>query len=488
MPIDTESNLDNLCADIVVIGAGGAGLAAAVAAAEKGAKVIILEKRQSPGGNSAKAFGLFAAESSIQNRLNFRSDRDFFFQTIVDYSHWRITPDIVNAYINKSADTIEWLKEKDISFDLPQITRQVFQVTIPPVCHYPLGYGVNLIKILAKKFTELGGRILCDTTAKQILSDNNGQISAVVASHDKVDLNISTRKIIIATGGFAGNKDMLTKYCPYYKNYMTLAGIPNTGDGLELASSKGANTEGLGILLADAKGVSPSNPDLFNLAIQPVSIWIDNNGERFVDEAAGTLYESSNAAFRLKNCINFTLIDENIINHISQHGFYNGISVSLPPNSDIPDFHSILRKAADNGAAIISNSLSDIADWMRISADTLSSTVNKYNYDCTKGRDSLFLKNPDYLLPLKNPPYYAIICVPQILTTMGGIKINSKMQVLDRQDNPISGLFAAGADVGGWEPDTFSLWLMTPLSGFLFGYSFGFAINSGRIAGEFAST
>lgn len=473
---------------IVVIGGGGAGLAAAMAAAEKGADVILLERDSKLGGTSAMAFGIFAAESLVQKRMNIDANRDFFFQTIVDYSHWRINPAVIHAFIDKSADTIRWLEEKEIEFELPPISRKVFNVEIPPVWHCPKGYGTQIIEVLTGKFAELGGRIYYETAAKEILVNSKRGITGVLAMRKEKELNIKAKQVIIATGGYGGNKELLKKYCRYYHDNMTVAGLPNTGDGLLMATKIGAATEGLGIFLAETKGVNGESRGLFNLAVQPNTVWVNKKGERFVDEAGGTIYETGNAVLRQKNSVNYTLFDEGIKQDIIKNGYVKGLAVSLNPSEEkAANLANIIQQAVDKGVVKISNSLDEIARWMGVSPGTLDATVDEYNSFCEQGYDSIFLKSPEYLKPLQTPPYYAIKCMPRILNTMGGIKINQKMEALDQEDNPIPGLYAVGADAGGWEPETYSLFLMAPISGFLMGYSFGFAVNSGRIAGENAA-
>jgi fumarate reductase flavoprotein subunit len=131
MVSDKRIDEKDLQTDIVVIGAGGAGLAAAVAAAEKGAKVILLEKRNALGGRSARAEGFFAAESPAQERLGIDAPKDILFKMAMDYAHWEINPRIVRAFINKSGDTVRWLEEKGMEIALvsPFYRNQVIRTT-----------------------------------------------------------------------------------------------------------------------------------------------------------------------------------------------------------------------------------------------------------------------------------------------------------------------------------------------------------------------
>ena len=151
--------------DVAVIGSGG-GLAAAVAAAERGAKVIVLEKRKVFGGNTAMARALFAAESPIQRRLRIDARKEDLFKASMSFSHWKINPEIIRAFINKSGDTIAWLEKQGVKFlDVPN----AFFNQVPRIYHLPDGYGAALTRSLAEKCREHGVTLLSETPAKQIL-------------------------------------------------------------------------------------------------------------------------------------------------------------------------------------------------------------------------------------------------------------------------------------------------------------------------------
>ena len=153
--------------------------------------------------------------------------------------------------------------------------------------------------------------------------------------------------------------------------------------------------------------------------------------------------------------------------------------LSPPPGTMWSDLPRQLQLEADRGNVRISNSWEDIARWMGAAPEVLKSTIDEYNSFCDRGHDAMFVKEPQYLLPLRTPPYYAVKCGGGFLMTMGGIKINHHMEVLNLEDDPIPGLYAVGNDAGGWQWDTYSQDLA--------GFALGFAVNSGRIVGENAA-
>jgi fumarate reductase flavoprotein subunit len=473
-------------ADLVIIGSGGAGLTAAVAAAEKGAgHIIVLEKRAGLGGNSARAWGIFAAESPAQKRSMIDCRKDDCFQIAMRYAHWSINPRLVRAFIDKSGDTIGWLEEKGLKFDcIPFYPNQI------PTWHIPKGRGAKLIKVLTEECKKRGVELLSGTPAKKILTGSKGEVTGVLAASKEKEYKIITKSVIVASGGYAGNKKLLKKYSPNYRDNMPCVGIPHAGDGLAMATDVGAETEGLGIIQMGG----PTTPDnvqlklgtppntfrvrLMAFALEPNTIWINKKGERFIDESVGFHhYESSNAAVRQPDNVTYTLFDSKMLQRMTDEGLILGMG--LPEGARGNRLHGLdgaLRALVDKGLVKVSESLEDMAECIGAEPAVLKETMAEYNAACDQGSDSIFVKDRKYLVPIRIAPYYAIKCHADFMNTIGGIKINEHMEVLGKEDNPIPGLYGAGVDVGGWQSDTYCAVLS--------GSAFGFAVNSGRIAGE----
>jgi fumarate reductase flavoprotein subunit len=465
---------ESLQSEIVVIGGGGAGLAAAVSAAEKGANIIVLEKKRVPGGNSALATGLLAAESPVQKRLMIDARRDDLFKTAMNYAHWRINPRIVRAFIDKSGDTIRWLEEKGMRFSgIPPL----YPNQVPLIWHTPEGWGAKLIKTLVKTYKDLGGRILSDSAGKKILTGPKGNVTGVLAATKGNEFGIMAKCVIIATGGYSGNKNLLKKYCPDYHDNMYLWGVPNMGDGLLMATEVGAATEGLGILQLCGP-VFPKSRHLGAVAREPNTLWVNKKGERFTDESIiFRISEASNAIQRQPDKLLYTLFDDKTKQIMIEQGIIMGLGPHwMSEGNKFLQLEKELRQESDKGEVRISNSWDKIADWIGADRKVLKATIDEYNAASDQGCDPIFAKDRRYLLPLRIPPYYAIRTRSGFHGTIGGIKINEQMEVIDNQDKLIPGLYAAGIDTGGWESETYSFVLS--------GSTFGFAINSGRIAGE----
>jgi fumarate reductase flavoprotein subunit len=465
---------ENLEADIVVIGGGGTGLAAAVSAAEKGARVILLEKR-GLGGNSALAQGLFAADSPVQKRMNISAPKDEAFRIVLEYSHWKINPRIFRSFLNKSGDTIRWLEEKGLVF-IENTESRPGEISW---FHLPggiTGGGVRIIKALSQKCEELGAQLFIRCPARRILTNEKGKVTGVLAAMKGKELRISAKSVIIATGGYGGNKRLLKKYYPSYNKNIHSVGVPNMGDGLLMANEVGAANEGLGNALLHPH-VFLGSKYIGALSWQPYSVWVNKRGVRFADETI--IYRSpecGNVADRQPDKCVHVLIDEKIKKSLVEDGLVRRMPwLNLDEKNYRTKLEEGLQEAVDKGDVKISASWDDIATWIGASPEVLNDTIEEYNSFCDQGYDEIFIKDQRYLQALRTPPYYAIRCYLSLMTTIGGIKINHHMEVLNKHDNPIPGLYAGGDCAGGWETDTYCMLLP--------GSALGFAINSGRIAG-----
>lgn len=494
---------EKIKAELVVVGGGGAGLAAALAAAENGCRdIVVLEKAGSAAGSTAMAHDIFGAESPVQKRAGIEASRDELFKTAMEWAHWtRINPRIVRAFIDKSGDTIGWLENKGLEFELIQY----YPNQVPLVRHSVKGHGHALMKTLRDNCRDLGIKILTRTPGKKILRNDQGNITGIRAENKEGEIAIATGCIIIATGGYGNNREMLKKYCAQYHDTMTYDGPPsNTGDGIRMGTEIGATTAGLGAanihgpfikpksdahwMKMDAAGPdgSPIRISLWFLAWEPEMLWVNRSGRRFIDEAYNlAFFAFGNAVALQPDGITYTLFDTDALRKIEKEGLIRPGAASranwLPVSAatPLPGLEREIHKQADKGDLKISGSWDEIAAWMESDPSVLKDTIEEYNGFCDDKYDALFAKDRRYLLSLKTPPYYAVRGHLGLCDAYGGIKINERMEALDSGDNPIPGLFAAGSTAGCWESESYCYRLT--------GHLVGFALNSGRIAGENAA-
>jgi fumarate reductase flavoprotein subunit len=482
MPERGTKGDNNITTDIAIIGAGGAGLAAAVEAADNGARVVLLEKRRAAGGNSMFAEGLFAAESPTQKRLKIEAQRDDLFKIAMEFAHFTINPRLIRAFIDKSGDTIRWLEEKGVKFDVPML----YPNQVPAVWHVPPKGGSFILRLLMNRCKELGVNLLQETTVKKILVDKSGAVTGAIARKGNTKINIHARCVIIATGGYGGSKKLLKKYYPNYTDDVFLIGLPHQGDGILMAAAIGADTRAPGStlslgpcvqLMRRGKGIGWSL-NLTVVAQEPNMVWVNRNGERFIDECNSHYHqlECVNAVREQPGKVSYSLFDESIKRGLIEEGVFKGMGVLfVAPGAKLKNIDATLQTGVHEGTVKIAETWDEIAKWIGANSGTLKATVDEYNLFCDHGHDDLFAKDRRFLQPLRKPPYYAIKGYPGIMTTIGGIKINHRMETINTNDEIIPGLYTIGADATGWESDTYN--------SILSGSAFGFSLNSGRIAG-----
>ena len=221
--------------DVVVVGAGAAGTAAGWAAAEKGLKVVTLEKQAMVGGTGKFSEGIFAVESSMQRNWNYGLTKDEAFQKIMNYGHWRGNAKMVRAFVDKSGETIDWMQANGVKFEklFSNYPNGLY------TWHIYEGRGAGWINLFQQKYKDAGQTLLLNTWGKELIQDKNGTVKGVVATNKNGDkITVNAKATIIATGGFFDNKEMREKYLRF-PDADGLAQKGKTGDGIQMAWSAG---------------------------------------------------------------------------------------------------------------------------------------------------------------------------------------------------------------------------------------------------------
>jgi fumarate reductase flavoprotein subunit len=464
--------------DIAVIGSGATGLAAALTAAEGGAKVTVFEKQRSLGGTSNFFEGTFAVESEMQRVRYITYSRDDAFKNMMEYCHWKANARLVRTFVNESAATISWLQKHGVEF----VDATINMPGSPRTYHIIKGYGEAVIKALASAAKEYKADIRPATPVVKILREGEN-ITGVIAEEDGKEIQVNCRVVIIGSGGYANNKEWITKYTGFSleENLLPMGNVGKTGDGIRMAWEIGAAEDGMGIL--ELYRIGPFGPDFAPkspvefAAVQP-DLWVDPNGQRFCDEGRA-FYETSvgNANARYKEGYTFSIFDDSIIQRMMDRGIDRNVAADYFPGSKPGDYYEEMKIALEKGPdeVFVADSVEELATKINVEPAILKATVEEYNSFCRKGHDDLFAKDPKYLWPLTGPKFYAIRAHTIFLGTMGGIKINHNMEVVDKKDKVIPGLYAGGYDASGMWGDSYPIDVCS-------GASSAFALNSGRIA------
>jgi len=473
-----------LQADVVVIAGGASGLSAAIAAAQAGAGVIVFEKGSTTGGAGNMGMGPFGVESRLQRLKQMGPTRDEAFRMFMDYTHWRVDARLVRAHIDKAATTIDWLESLGVEFVEPATYfpggERTWHLVKPATgAPGPTASG-TMMKILTDKAKELGVTILLQTPVTKIVKRGDRITGVIAEDRSGEPVEATAGAVIVATGGFGDNPEMIKKYTGFdWGKDLFSFRIPGVvGDGIRMAWEVGAApTEMTMEMIYGMPG--EVNPALHMVFHQP-HLLVNVQGERFMNEEImpNTTF-AGNAITAQKDRVAFLIFDEDIKRHMETVGF-DDISVVFP-FMKVDDLDGLIAQAHGGGYkdVFVADSLDDLAAQTGVDPAGLARTVEGYNHSCAHGYDELFNKSHKLLRPVQAPRFYAAKLLPGAYGSLGGIKINHRTEVLNKQWETIAGLYAAGTDACTIYGDSYVFILP--------GNTQGFAINTGRIAGENAT-
>ena len=460
-------------ADVVVVGAGGAGMTAAITAAAEGKSVVILESQSMVGGNSVRATGgmnagktvyqdenEFGESAGVEKTLKTAAEKYADNETITALAktvseQWAAyqanptgyfdsvelmeldtmiggkginDPELVETLCANSADAIDWLDEHGItlhnvsSFGGASVKR----------IHRPVNaegktvsVGSYMIPLLQENCEKAGVKMMLDTTATEILTDANGAavgVKATGASGETVTVN--AKAVVLATGGFGANLDMVVKYKPELKGFMTTNAPGIQGQGIEMAQAIGAATVDMDQIQIHPT-VEANTAALITEGLRgDGAILINEEGQRFIDEV-GTRDVVSAA-------------------EIAQTGSYSWLVV----DQAMADASGVIQGYIKKGYTVTGATYEELGKAMGVDAAAFAETMEKWNGYVEAKNDPDFGRT-SFANPLNTAPYYAVKVTAGVHHTMGGLKINANTEVLNEKGEVIPGLFAAGEVTGG---------------------------------------
>ena len=470
---DATAEDSTVDADVVVVGAGGAGMTAAITAAGEGKSVVILESQSMVGGNSVRATGgmnagktvyqdenEFGESAGVEKTLKTAAEKYADNETITALAktvseQWAAyqanptgyfdsvelmeldtmiggkginDPELVETLCANSADAIDWLDEHGItlhnvsSFGGASVKR----------IHRPVNaegktvsVGSYMIPLLQENCEKAGVKMLLDTTATEILTDANGAavgVKATGASGETVTVN--AKAVVLATGGFGANLDMVVKYKPELKGFMTTNAPGIQGQGIEMAQAIGAATVDMDQIQIHPT-VEANTAALITEGLRgDGAILINAEGKRFIDEV-GTRDVVSAA-------------------EIAQTGSYSWLVV----DQAMVDASSVIQGYIKKGYTVTGATYEELGKAMGVDAAAFAETMDKWNGYVEAKNDPDFGRT-SFANPLNTAPYYAVKVTAGVHHTMGGLKINANTEVLNEKGEVIPGLFAAGEVTGG---------------------------------------
>ncbi len=462
--------------DVVVVGAGGAGMTAAIVAADEGKSVVILESQSVAGGNSVRSTGgmnaakteyedenefgesagvestlasaaekyadnetITALASTVQDQWDaYQANPDGYFDSVELFELDTLIggkgvndPELVATLAENSADSIDWLSS--IGADLNNVAQ--FGGASVKRIHRPVNdegkvvsVGSYIVPILESTVEDRGVEIIYNATANEILVDEDGAAVGVVAEGSEGNtITINASAVVIATGGFGANNEMVAEQNSALDGYITTNADGAQGQGIEIATAIGADTVDMDqIQLHPTVHVDDDgNAHLITEGLRgDGAILVNNEGERFTNEV-GTRDVVSAAENEQTDGYVWLIIDQ-----------------------DMADASTVIQGYINNGYTKSGNTYEELADEIGVDATTFAATMAAWN-TCVENEEDAEYGRTSFADQLDAAPYYAIKVQPGVHHTMGGLKINSNTEVLDKDGNAIAGLFAAGEVTGG---------------------------------------
>lgn len=405
--------------DVLVIGSGMAGMSAALEAADNGAKVIMLEKLGRIGGTSTLSAGwVHAAGTSIQEKNGIEDNADKFYEDWMmlaqNAKDEYVDEEMVRYTTDHSSENIEWLKEHGVVFSDTLMAAGIYEGRNIPRIHMTEGGKGYIMQFLFETAEKSGVETHLNTPATELIKEGDKVVGAKAVDKDGNEITIKANAVIIASGGFAGNKEMMAKYYPQYTDYVNTS--VNTGDSIVMAEAVEADIIVKNALQLHHNLINDTSLGFFT----PECVYVTPEGERYVDEAE-YFYTRTRK--------------------LNEKGF--GDTHMLVPQVLYENNKESIDEAIEIGRGFKADTVEELAELMDMKPDVLKNTIDRYNEIVSAGVDSDFNKSSDYLFPIE-APYMGLDLTGNLNDTYVSIRINKNAQVIDTNGNVIEGLYAAG--------------------------------------------
>ncbi len=466
--------------DIVVVGSGTAGTCAALRAAQKGAKVVCIEKNSGLMGTSSFAEGFAGVNSKYQASQGISIDSTALVSDTLDYHHCGCLAPVVREMVYSSGATIDWLEENGISFSAVASLGNSYPTWHLPADETGAATHVSTVLGILQPVAEEAGCEFRTETPMTGLVVENGAVCGVYAQSGKDEIQINAKAVILATGGWANNAEMFERLTEKSYDRVRVWGMEGRdGDGIKFAVDEaGAATHHPEAIMWHTGALDGTDAfsDVPNYALlmQP-TLHVNENAQRYFNEAFTSDFTSCGNALSSQG-ENYVIIDDAYIDHIETEGPW----MPMPNLGAFAGQPFACREGIESAKGLVkADTIEELAEKLGLDADALSKTVKTYNGYCENGVDEEYGKAANMLLPVSTPPYYGGKVTPTLFTTVGGLKVNPQMQVVNESGAAIEGLYAVGGDANGMYGANYDVDVMS-------GGQQGWCATSGRLAAEHA--
>ncbi len=466
--------------DIVVIGAGGAGLTATLAAVEAGYNVVLLEKLSYTGGGFNYAEGTFGMNSPLQKEAGIEMTVEKIFKQSEEFHHWLANAKLLKAFYENAGDSIAWLMDHGVKF------RGV--ITANPPDGYPAWHlfdGGQAGRLAVNNITERienssNGEILYETPGRELLI-KDGEVCGVVAEKgDGTRFEINAGAVILASGGFSSNEEMKEKYLRF-PGYLNIGAGGREGDGIKMLEQVDAQLVGMTAVLgaglvmpipiSQQMGPDTKYPGILGVIYNEGLMTLSQQGERYMNERLPIEFRS-NATEQIGGTA-YVIFDQKTLDEFKTKGQRFGFGFP----GQLPGLQEGLDKALaeNNDWMFKAETLEDLSAKTGMNLENLKKSVANMNKYTAEGVDPEFYLEERALYSVEKAPYYAVRVILGMYATVGGARVTENLEVINKSGEKVPGLYAIGLDAGGLYGDTYDMRIAN-------GAASGFSVTSARLA------
>ncbi len=473
---NTEKTEETLETDLVIVGGGAAGMTACIRAEELGLNVILVEKMAFMGGAISVSGGnQVVMGSELQREAGVTDDSvESMYEDFMANGAGLNVPELLTLYAENVGETSDWLQSNGVTFDMEGGLHHLAEYSHDRELAYT-GSGAGAAENMRNAITQTDAQVLLSTRASELIVDENGVVTGVLASSDSTDYTIQAQAVLLATGGYGNNKDLLSEEL---QSALYYGPVSSTGDGIIMATAEGVDAatrlmeygkrypNGIEVSEGIAKSTIAGNIVGWTMS----AILVNSEGNRVVNERASnrTILETE---LEQEGQMLYLLMDQATFD--AWRAQLGGAGIS---EEDIEGY--LEANGSTTPIFIHGDTLEEVAETAGMDPAVLTATVERYNGFVQSGEDEDFGRDAAYMtMEIGDGPYYLVEQKPRFATTMGGLVINTSLEVQNTSGETIQGLYAAGELAGGVMGDD------SPS-----GANNGWAVTSGKLAAESISS
>lgn len=450
-PIPDSQIVKTVDTEVLVIGAGFSGVAAACSVAEHGGKVVVIEKT---GNWNGRGGGAGVVDSKFMRKQGLKIDKEYAKAQWVRTCGSRVDESLVSLFFNRSGDAMDWLLDKAEADKCAVMIWGGYSKSklYPDEPGYHMIFGGDHIKegefvpvaLLYNDSVKAGAEYVFNAPAEQLIKDGEKVIGAVAKTADGYVRFNASKGVVLATGDIAADGEMLSYYAPIaqkaVESQYTPVGV-NTGDGHKMGMWAGA-------IMQDGPLPTMIHPQAYAWFHGPF-MFVNNDGKRFFDEATWVQAKSLNIMAQKSGNVAYSIFDVNWLDDLVK-GLPSGGGMFWDSfRGEGMEFDKTAQQATidgyiEQGLAFKADTIEELADKIGVNKENFLGEVKHYNEMCDAGQDTDFFKDKTFLTPVKKGPFYATKVGPALLAIVGGLVTNANLQCLDENGNPITGLYAVG--------------------------------------------